>query len=49
MPRNALLKALVTKEEKEKAKRLADAEGISVSDYLRRCVRTAPEPTRQTA
>ncbi len=49
MPRNALLKALVTKEEKEKAKRLADAEGISVSDYLRRCIRTASEPQRQAA
>lgn len=49
MPRNALLKALVTKEEKEKAKRLADAEGISVSDYIRRCVRAAPEPQKQAA
>lgn len=47
--RTALIKSLVTNEEKIKAERLAAAEGISVSDYLRRCVITAPEPSRQAA
>ncbi len=47
--RKALLKALVTEAEKDKAERLAAAEGITVSALLRRCIITAPEPTRQAA
>lgn len=46
MPRKEQLKTFVSAEEKERAIRIAAAEGLTISAYLRRCILLAPLPNK---
>lgn len=51
MARKKVIAIRVTEAEMEKAKKVADQQGLSVSAYLRRCIKIAPMPssTKQAA
>lgn len=49
MARKKVIALRVTEAEMEKAKKIADEQGLSVSAYLRRCIKIAPSPTKQAA
>ena len=49
MPRETIIALRVTKEEQKKAKALADAQGMTVSAYLRRCINMPRQSKRQAA
>jgi len=51
MTRTKILFIRVSEEEKNKAKQAADAEGLTMSAYLRRCFLLAPptQPTKRAA
>ncbi len=51
MPRTEQIRIRVSAEEKERAEKVAAAEGLTISAYLRRCVILAqsPKPNRQAA
>jgi hypothetical protein len=51
MPREKMIRVVVSNEEKLKAEALAAAEGMTISSYLRRCILLAPtpKPVKQTA
>lgn len=51
MARKKAITIRVTDAEMEKAKEVADQQGLSVSAYLRRCIKiaTPPHPTKQAA
>jgi len=44
MPREKMIRVVVSNEEIAKAKALAAAEGLTISAYLRRCILLAPIP-----
>jgi len=51
MAREIIIALRVTREEKAHVEALAAAEGRTVSDYLRRCIKSPkpPKPTKQAA
>ena len=51
MPRTEQIRIRVSAEEKARAEKIAKAEGLTMSAYLRRCVILAqfPQPTKQAA
>jgi len=51
MARKKVIKAFVTEAELLRAKEVADAEGLTISAYLRRCILFAqkPKPIKQAA
>ena len=46
MTRKKVIALRVTEAEMEKAKEVADQQGLSVSAYLRRCIKIAPMPEK---
>ena len=46
MPRKKVIALRVTEAEMEKAKEVADQQGLSVSAFLRRCIKIAPMPDK---
>ncbi len=48
MARKKVIKAVVTEAELLHAKQVADAEGLTIGAYLRRCILLAPAPQKPT-
>jgi antitoxin component of RelBE/YafQ-DinJ toxin-antitoxin module len=42
MPRTESIRIRVSPEEKERAEKIAQALGLTISDYLRQCIRRKP-------
>jgi len=49
MPREKMIRVVVSREEDEKAKALAAAQGMTVSAYIRHLIIVAKSPKRQQA
>lgn len=49
MPRDKMIRVVVSKDEAAKAKKLADVHGMTVSSYLRYLIATTEIPKRQQA
>lgn len=51
MPREIIIALRVSKEERERAERLAAAQGMTISAYLRRCINMPKQskPAKQPA
>lgn len=47
MPREKMIRVVVSDDEIRKAKNLAAAEGLTISAYLRRCIILAKLPEKQ--